>query len=141
MSKAWWLLPCVVVISALPLLAQDQARPQRDTPRYNLANEITVQGVVEDVQQTASFNGLAGSYLTLRTPSQILHVQLGTFRPAKNEFIPGETIQVTGSLQREETGDLVLARQIKKGNQVLTIRNSRGFVVGTRAVRSSAQTQ
>jgi len=128
-----------MVISALPLLAQDEARPQRVMPRYNLANEITVQGVIEDVQQTGS-SGLVGSYLILRTPNLTLQVQLGTFRPAKNEFIPGETIQVTGSLQRGETGDLLLARQIKKGNQVLTIRNSRGFVTSTRGVRSSAPT-
>ena|SRR5262249_1871143 len=141
MSKVRWAFPCVVVISLLPLLAQDEARPQRAMPRYKSTNEITVQGVIEDVQQTASFNGLAGSYLTLRTPSHTLHVQLGTFHPAKNEFIPGETIQVTGSPQQEETGDLLLARQIKRGSQVLTIRNSQGLVVSTRGVRSSAQMQ
>ena len=84
MSRMLSVIPCVLVISALPLFAQDEARPHRAMPRYNLANEIRVQGMIEDVEQSASLNGLAGSYLTLRTPTQTLHVQLGTFRPAKN---------------------------------------------------------
>ena len=45
-------------------------------------------------------------------------------------FATGEQIEVTGSRVKFDGSDVLIAREIKQGDKVLTLRNSRGFPRG-----------
>jgi hypothetical protein len=56
------------------------------------------------------------------------------------QFAKGDAITVTGSKVRIAGQDVIIAREIKKGDQVLTLRDAKGFPLWSgRGRRSSSQ--
>ena len=105
---------------------------------YNPNTETTVKGTVEQVetaelpgggltrQAEGQFSGPI--YLNLKADSGTLKVVLGPswFVESKGfKFAAGDQIEVTGSKFQDE--DTIVARDIKKGDQVLVLRNAQGI--------------
>lgn len=66
----------------------------------------------------------------LRSEAGVQDVHLGpsAFVSSKKfEFAKGDAITVTGSKVKLAGQDAILAREIKKGSQVLTLRDAKGF--------------
>ena len=88
-------------------------------------------GTIDDVRNvTAPANGLGGLHLTVRGDAGVLDVHLGpaSFVKAKHfEFAKGDAITVTGSKVKIGGQDVVIAREVTKGGQVLTLRDAKGF--------------
>jgi len=105
---------------------------------YNPNTETTVKGTVEQVktaylpggglnaQAEQEFSGPI--YLDLKTDSGTSAVYLGpsAFLESKGfKFAKGDQIEVTGSmLQAQNT---IVAREVKRGDQVLVLRNAQGI--------------
>ena len=96
---------------------------------YRQATEASLTGTVEAVGQLQP-NGLHGVHLALRTESALLDVYVGPAWFAKQhnfEFAKGDAVSVTGSRVVIGGQNALVAREIKIGEEVLTLRNADGF--------------
>ena len=97
---------------------------------YNPATETTVKGTVEEVKQIPSARGASsGTHLILKTDKETLKVHLGPtafLEKEKFTFAKGDQIEITGSKVKIGGADALLAREVKKGDKTLTLRNAQG---------------
>ena len=120
--------------------AQTTGGPGRRTPRYDPSTEITVKGTVEDVIQQTGRRGMPGTHLTVKTDNEVLNVLLGpaSFLAAqKFEFAKGDQIELTGSKIKIAGADAIVAREVKRGDKTLTLRNAQGIPQWSRGRRRS----
>ena len=113
-------------------------------PLYNPSTETTVKGTVEEVQQLTGKpmpgpsgtmwntcpRGWSGTHLILTTDQGTLAVHVGptAYLTSKNFSISmGDELTITGSKVRYLGSDFLIAREITKGGQVLTLRDTKGF--------------
>lgn len=97
--------------------------------RYDAANETTVSGTVTSVISAASPEGVVGVHLELSTPSGRVRVALGPamFIGENNfYFIADDAVSVVGAKVGSAKDNIVWAREVKKGDKVLTLRNADG---------------
>jgi hypothetical protein len=92
--------------------------------------EATYKGTVEEVTQHARVGmPRTGTHLSLKSDDQILDVHLGPtdFVAAQQmTFAKGDQIEVTGSKVKFGDGEAIIAREVKKGDKTLTLRDARG---------------
>ena len=117
--------------------------PARSGPLYRADREITISGRVVAVVTRPSSRSLPGEHLTLQTPKGKVDVQLGPARAriAEEHMLrEGDQVEVTGAMISRRGQNVLLARQLKRGTQVLTLRNRRGFPISARGrgARSAA---
>ncbi len=95
---------------------------------YNTATETTVTGTVQAVQQHPGAGGRGvGTHLLLKTKDSTLDVHVGPSWWVDKQavkFAEGDTVEVTGSMLK--TNDGMLAKEIKKGDKTLSLRNPAG---------------
>lgn len=113
-------------------------------PMYNVSTETTVKGTVEEVQQlTGKPSGVpagnmwgncprewAGTHINLTTDQGPLIVHVGpSAYLANNNFTiaRGDQLSITGSKVQYQGSDFLIAREITKGDQVVTLRDAKGF--------------
>lgn len=133
-------LSWVAVATLVSVPAAAQKAGPKGSPRYEPSAEVTVKGTVQDVKQYQSGRGWrAGQHLTLKTETGDLDVHLG---PSdfwkKNGFAlaKGDTLEVTGSKTKVDDTDVLLAREVKKGDKAVTLRNAQGVPAWSRGHRS-----
>jgi DNA/RNA endonuclease YhcR with UshA esterase domain len=140
-SSAWTMFLAAVLMSFLTaavVFAQQQTGQRRGMPRYDPATEATVTGIVQEVKQVAGSAGWSGTHLTLDTDAGTFDVHVGpsVFLTEKGfTFAKGDQIEVTGSKVKYEAADALIARVVKKGDKVLTLRDAKGFPVWSRRNR------
>jgi hypothetical protein len=114
---------------------------KRPAPLYRVDRELTLSGRVKSVVIRAARGELPGEHLTLATAQGTVDVQLGPPRSRvveDYELRAGDEVQVTGSLINYRGGSVMLARQLKRGAQVMTVRSKRGYPVASRGGRGRA---
>ena len=125
----------LALIVATPLVAQPQGRGQ-GSPRYDLATEATVTGTVESVEQIAGpaggrgRRGLGGTHITLKTSGEALEVHLGPtafLSDKKVAIAKGDTLVVVGSRVTVDDERVFIAKEVKKGASVWTLRDAAGL--------------
>jgi hypothetical protein len=97
--------------------------------RYDPATEMTVKGTVEAVTTKSHMNGMENIWLTVKTDKETMEVRVGPtwFLAQKNMFFAkGDKVEMTGSQVRFETGEWLIAREVKMGGQKLTLRDKDG---------------
>lgn len=102
---------------------------------YDPATEATVTGTIESVQSITPAGGRGGLHLMLRAEGGVLEVDLGpsAFINGKGfEFATGDRVTVVGSRVRRTGGDVVIARQVTRGDQVLALRSAQGIPLWSR---------
>ncbi len=124
-----------------PALAQKGMGGPKASPRYDPKTEVTVKGTVEEVKEYPSPGGRrTGQHVTLKTDSGSLDVHLGpTDYWKKNgfELAKGDSIEVTGSKSKVDDTEVLLAREVKKGEKTVTLRNAQGIPAWSRGRRAS----
>jgi hypothetical protein len=120
---------------AAPLLAQSQGRGG-GSPRYDLATETTLTGAVESVEQITTpeggrgRRGLGGTHITLKTSAETLEVHLGPtafLNEKKVTIAKGDTLVVVGSRVAVDGDRVFIAKEVKKGDSVWTLRDAAGL--------------
>ncbi len=125
MALAVWLVAGL----AGPLRAQT-AGPRGQGPMYDPATEVTLKGTVEEVRQISGNRRWGGTHLTLRTDQGTIDVHVGPswfLEKNKMSIAKGDSVEVTGSKVKFASGDALIAREIKKGGNTLTLRNTQGI--------------
>jgi hypothetical protein len=93
-------------------------------PFYNTGTEVTITGTVDEVQQITGTNA-GGQADTGTLP---VHVGPSSYLASKNFSIAkGDKLTILGSRVQYQSSDFLIAKEITKGNEVLTLRNSAGF--------------
>ena len=108
------------------------AAPGSAMGAYNGATEITITGTVDEAKSIApSGGGMGGGlHLVLNASAGSVEVHVGPiwFVTSKNvTFAKGDVVSVVGSQMKMSGQEFVVAREIRKGDQVLTLRDSNGL--------------
>ena len=95
--------------------------PKQRAPHYNVATEVKVEGVVQEVKQFwCPINGDEGTHLMLKTDTGVLEVHVAPLRFLQGNgvsFSQGDQIAVVGSTVTYEGHDAMIARKITRGDQ------------------------
>jgi len=94
-----------------------------------------VNGSVEEVKQVSGSQGQAGTHLSLKTDQETIDVHVGPswfLTQNKISFVKGDQIEVTGSKVKLENRDVLIAREIKKGEKTIALRNAQGIPAWSR---------
>ena len=125
------LLSVSIMIAAFATAAYAQGGTRGAGGNYNPATETTVTGTVDAVNNVPSPGGGGGGlHLMIAAPAGPIEVEVGpaSFLAAKKvTFAKRDVVVVVGSKVKVQDRDVVIAREIKKGDQVLTLRDAKGF--------------
>lgn len=107
--------------------------PDSNAPQYNVKTEVAIKGTVEKVRVVPVGEAFAGVHITLKviktgesqdvfiSPAEFLKFMDVTFHAGMKD------VTVTGSKVKFEGNDLVLAREARIENVVLSLRDEKGF--------------
>jgi hypothetical protein len=101
---------------------------------YDAATEVTFRGVVERVEPHSCSamgrgRGQTGVHLLVETDDGEREVHLGPTAFLSEQgvaFADGDLVEITGSRVTCGGSDAVLAREVKKGDKTLTLRDTTG---------------
>lgn len=122
----------VALLVSAPLFGQ----PRGAGPRYDASTEATVSGTVESIEQVTGRGGgggrrgPGGTHLQLKTSAETLDVRLGPsafLSEQKIAIAKGDTLEVVGSRVTIDGKPALIAKSVKKGDQVWTLRDSAGL--------------
>lgn len=117
---------------AIPVSGSTQ--PRMGMPMYDKRAEVTVMGTIEEVREMTGMSGMAGGsmrgmHLMLKTDKETFEVHLGPvpyLKEQKVEFAKGDAIEVSGARVTMGGRRVILAREIRKGDQTWTLRDADG---------------
>jgi hypothetical protein len=123
--------------SAIPLVAQTPAPsgPPTAAPGYDTSKEVTLRGSVEAVSQISGRRGWSGTHVTLKTEKETIDVHVGPswyLTQKQIRFAKGDQIEVTGSRVGFGNTDALIAREVRRGEQTLTLRDAQGIPLWSR---------
>jgi len=131
--RAVFIATALLSVTTVAVAQRGQGGPgmRRGGGMYDPATEATVTGTIETVQSMpAPAGGPGGMHLMLRAEAGVLAVDLGptAFITGKGfDFAKGDSVTVIGSKLTRDGQDTVIARQVTKGDKVLTLRNAQGI--------------
>jgi len=150
MRKPGVCVPMVTILSLL-LATQSLAQVGRDTRQsgregwgsgdrygkmYDTKTVETVGGEVVSVTKMTPMKGMSyGLHLTLKTDKETISVHLGPgwyLEKQEVKIEPKDTIEVKGSRVTFNGKPAIIAAEIKKGAEVLRLRDETGFPVWVR---------
>jgi hypothetical protein len=105
---------------------------QQGTPRYDTSKEITISGTVEKVEdrvQARQGRRLGGTHIFVGNGATYeIHIGPTSFLSEKNKsFSEDDEVQVRGSKVEWDGSTVLLAREVKRGKEVMTLRNEQGI--------------
>ncbi len=134
MQKHNAILLALLAIFAIAAVAQGPGYG-RNSPMYDPKTEVTMTGTVDDILQRNCMGKQNGVHLLLKSESENVEVCVGpaSFVQQKGfSFSKGDQLEVIGSRTKVRGKDVVIARQITKANQTLTLRDAQGVPAWSR---------
>lgn len=92
----------------------------------------TIKGEVINIETITGKRGPSGVHLTLKTAEGEIPVHLGPqwfLYKQSVKIEKGDQIEVTGSKITYEDNPAIIAQEVKKGNEVLTLRDKSGIPI------------
>ena len=100
---------------------------------YNSETVETVEGEVVSVDRFTPMKGMSyGIHLMLKTAGETISVHLGPEWYIGNQdikIVPHDNVQVKGSRVTFEGKPVIIAAEVRKGDEVLKLRDKNGFPV------------
>ena len=126
---------CLLGTTLLALLLVEScfAAEKTNSPKYDPKTETKLKGTVEDVKNVTT-NGENAVHLMVKSGDTVQEVCLcpkAFLDEVAMGFAKGDEIEVTGSKQKTDGGDVILAREVVKGNNTLVLRDKQGNPVWT----------
>ena len=124
----------LLVIGAASLVVAQTGTGRQASPMYDVKTETTIKGTVERVETVTGPGGqgrraLGGTHLTVKTEKETLEVHVGPTAYLTEKgitLVKGDTLEILGSRVSIDQEPVVIARQIKKGDNTWTLRDATG---------------
>ncbi len=131
MKTASTLLMLVVMVMLTPAFASSPPAPGAGVPKYDHSTEAVFKGTVQEVKdRQCPVSGGMGSHVILKLENgTTIEVHLATTKFVKEYdlvFSVGDQLEVTGSKITFEGVETILAREVKRGNDVYVFRDKDG---------------
>ncbi len=124
------------LLATAPLLAQEPPPPppadgsQQRGPRYDASKEIKLTGTIEEVKEmTFGPSGRSATGIVLKTEKETLEIRLAPVEflaEQKLTLAKGDKVEVTGAKMTFREREVFRVREIKKGDQVVTLLDKDG---------------
>lgn len=128
----------LVALAVAGLLSAPNVIAQRN---YDPKTVETIEGKVVSVEKATRGQGRSyGVHLTLQTDKETISVHLGPNWYIEKQTLrieANDTIIVTGSRVTVDGKPAIIAAQVKKGNEILKLRDENGVPAWRRAGRSN----
>jgi len=116
------------------VLAQPAQRGRQSAPMYDVKTEASFAGTVDAVENVtrpdrSGRRSLGGTHLILKAAGETLEVHLGPsafLMDKKINFLKGDAVEILGSRVTIDGTQVLLAREIKKGDNTWTLRDASG---------------
>lgn len=118
----------VCLLCALTLLAQKNPA----VPKYDSHAETKIKGVVEELRLPPKGSEKEIAHLVVKSDSETLDVYLcpkSFFDDMGMGFNKGDELSFTGARVKQDGTDLILAREVSKGNDTFVLRDAKGSPV------------
>lgn len=100
---------------------------------YDPKTVETISGEVVSIDKITPMKGMSyGVHLTVKTDKEILSVHLGPAWYIENQDVkiaPKDTLTISGSRIMFQNKPAIIAREVKKGDEVMLLRDENGFPV------------
>jgi hypothetical protein len=124
-------IPFVAVFLAflclLPATAQKSKEP--GLPKYDLHTETKMKVTVDEVKLPPKSSEKDGAHLLVKSGTDSVDVYLcpkSFFDDMGMSFSKGDEVTLTGSKVKQGEADLILAREVVKGNDTFVLRDEKG---------------
>jgi hypothetical protein len=140
MNNARTLRFSLTVVAALIVSAASAWGQGHSTqsPIYNPKTETTFTGVIQKVTEVPGPGRGTGTHIVVKGDNETMEVHVGPtwYLEQKNySFAKGDRIEVDGSKVQYAGADVIIARQIRKGDATWTFRNEQGIPLWSRQGR------
>jgi hypothetical protein len=100
---------------------------------YDPAREVTLVGTVQEFVTHHIAGSPMGLHVMISSSGQTVDAHIGSVfaKQIQESLHAGELVQVIGVHERVHGKDVLLVRQLIYGGRQVTVRNERGFLVGT----------
>ncbi|MGO9649527.1 hypothetical protein SBA1_370009 [Candidatus Sulfotelmatobacter kueseliae] len=116
-----------VLLWVAPLTAQKS--PGTSPPKYDLTTETKVKGTVEELKLPPKGSEREAAHLLVKSGADSVDVYLcpKSFLDELGVTLDkGDEVALTGSKVKQGEADLILAREVVKGNDTLVLRDEKG---------------
>ena len=99
-------------------------------PKYDVASEVKVKGVIEDIRDVPGT--MQGTQLLVKTDTKTVQVYVGPgdfLKEIEVSFNKGDQINVVGAQAPNSAEEIILAREITVGSNTFTLRDDKGIPV------------
>jgi hypothetical protein len=122
---------CLAVFLASLCLSQvlAQKTPKPSLPKYDLQTEAKIKGTIEEVKLPPKGSAKEIVHLLLKNGPDTMDLYLcpKSFMDEMGmDFTKGDEITLTGSKVKQGETDLILARELVKGNNTFVLRDAKG---------------
>lgn len=123
---------CVFAISpvtAIVFVASPSLSAQTGAPKYDASTETKMKGTIEDLKLPEKGHEKDIVHLVMKNGDQTVDIYLcpKSFMDDMGvTFTKGEEISFTGSKVKQDGADMVLARELVKGQDTLVLRDDKG---------------
>jgi len=128
-TKVIFRIPLFLLLLVTSGLSQKAQKVDDSLPRYNLHTETKSKGVVDEVNLLPLGSRKDFTELVIKSGDEKIHIFVCP-KPFQDEmgisFTKGDEIAVTGSKVKQETSDVILARELVKGADTLLFRDDKG---------------
>ncbi len=100
---------------------------------YDPKTVETIRGEIERLEMIVPVQGMSlGVYIVVKTDKGPISVHLGPRWYLENQDVklkPGDAVEITGSRITFEGKPAIIAKEVKKGDEVLNLRDENGYPV------------
>ena len=122
-------IPLFLLLFVTPGLSQKAQQVDDSLPKYDLHTETKTKGVVYEVNLLPLGSRKDFTELIIKNGDDKVHIYVCP-KPFQEEmgisFSKGDEIAVTGSKVKQETSDVILARELVKGTDTPLFRDDKG---------------
>jgi hypothetical protein len=128
-TKVLFRMTLFLLLCVIPGLAQKTEQKGSGSPKYDFQTETKTKGIVDEVNLLAFGTRKDFTELIIKSGDDKVHIYVCP-KPFQEEmgiiFSKGDEIAVTGSKVKQETSEVILARELVKGTETLLFRDDKG---------------
>ena len=121
----------VLTVAAVFLLCS-YSPAQASPPKYDTATETKMKGVVDELKLPPKGREKESAHLMMKNGDDTIDIYLcpkAFMDDMGITFVKGDAIALTGSKVKQDGADLILAREVVKGQDTLVLRDDKGTPV------------